>query len=115
MHKDFIPTEVAAGRVEVIEPKIPEKKEFVPELAQFSFEVSDFYGSGSMDKLMTNLSRLRKELLQEFAETRLSVEIPDSVSNKRILNQIKTLVMTAHGMAEQSEKQEEDKEDDTDQ
>jgi hypothetical protein len=96
MHKDFIPTEVAAGRVEVIEPGPPKKDEIVPELMQFSMEVSDFYGIGDADKLQTALSKLRKELLQEFASTRLSVDLPGSIPNDRMIKQISDLVQRAH-------------------
>lgn len=96
MHRDFVPTEVAAGRIEVVEPGPPKKQEIVPELMQFSMEVSDFYGVGDVDKLATALSKLRKELLQEFASTRLSVDLPNSIPNDRMIRQIMDLVKRAH-------------------
>lgn len=96
MHKDFIPTEVAARRVEVIEPGPAKPNEIVPELAEFSMEVSDYYGTGSVDRMTTQLSKLRKELLQEFASTRLSVDLPTTMSNKSMIKQIEDLVQRAH-------------------
>lgn len=110
MHKDFIPTEVAAGRIEVIEPGPPKRQEVVPELTRFSMEISDFYGTGSIDKLRTELSRLRKELLQEFADTRFSVDIPDSVANNKILDQIIDLTKRAHQKYGSEQDSEEDEE-----
>jgi hypothetical protein len=110
MHKDFIKTEVQAGRVEVIEPGKPEIKDnTVPELMMFSMEVKDYYGLGTSERLAAQLARLRKELLQEFAATRLSIKIPESVPNDKMLKQITSLVQTAHqqyGEPEQSEQSE---------
>jgi hypothetical protein len=107
MHKDFIPTEVAARRVEVVEPG-PPRSEPVPELIQFSIEIEDYYGTGSIDKLATELSRMRKELLQEFASTRLSVELPETMSNESMIKQIKNLVARAHAKYDQPEQESND-------
>jgi hypothetical protein len=96
MHKDFIPTEVAARRVEVIEPGPQRPQEVVPELVDFSMEIQDFYGTGSIEKLTSELSKLRKQLLQEFASTRLSVDIPGEIPNEDIKRQIIDLVKRAH-------------------
>jgi len=97
MHKDFIPTEVAARRVEVIEPGEARPEEIVPELAGFTMDVADYFGTGSVEKLMAELSRLRKELLQEFVLTRFSIEIPSNIPNEDIRQQIKRLCERATG------------------
>jgi hypothetical protein len=110
MHRDFIPTEVGAGRVEVIEPGTPQPEE-VPELVQFTMEISDFYGTGSLEKLRTELTKCRKELLQEFASTRLQVDLPDTQPNNKMLKQIARLVQTAHQRHQQDNQKEQPEED----
>jgi hypothetical protein len=95
MHKDFIPTEVAARRFEVIEPGPAKTKEVVPELAGFTMDVKDCFGTGSIDDLVKELSRLRQDLLQEFAETRFSILIPDTVPLQDAIDQITNLTKRA--------------------
>jgi hypothetical protein len=109
MHKDFIPTEVAAGRVEVIEPGKPRKDEIVPELEEFSFDPEDYFGTGSEDALKQRLTRKRKDLIQEFASTRLNVDIPESVANSKMIKQIGILAKAAHAQAKQENEDSDDK------
>ena len=97
MHKDFIPTEVKARRVEVIEPGEANPAEIVPELEGFTMDVSDYFGTGSVNALEKELSKLRKDLLREFVLTRFSIEIPTNIPNKDIVNQIKNLCERAKG------------------
>jgi hypothetical protein len=97
MHKDFIPTEVAARRIEVIEPGEAKPHEVVPELSGFTMDVADYFGTGSIDALTKQLSRLRKDLLQEFVLTRFSIEIPSNIPNPDIIRQIKNLCERATG------------------
>lgn len=97
MHKDFIPTEVKARRVEVIEPGNARPNEIIPELSGFTMDVADYFGKGNIDRLMNELARLRKDLLQEFVLSRFSIEIPSNIANHDILKQIRNLCERATG------------------
>jgi len=92
MHEDFIKTEVGAGRVELIAQNKKEKIKDSTELETFTFDIGNYYGAGDLDKLMKKLGVLRKSLLTEFADTRLKIELPDSMSAKDMRAEISDTV-----------------------
>ena len=93
IHEDFIKAEVAAGRYKVIqEPiKVINPNDII-ELNVFTFELDQYYGAGSLDKLMKQIAPLRKELIEEFASSRLQITLQPSMTKRQMLRHISTVI-----------------------
>lgn len=110
MHEDFIPTELAAGRIEIIEKPVTHIKDPIKDAntqyvnikeAQeqnsqnseldsiFDFELDNYFGVGSVEKFRNKLTQLpRKELIEKFAQSRLQIELPQSMTKAEMIAEL---------------------------
>jgi hypothetical protein len=99
IHRDFIKDEVAAGRYVVIED---DKKKTLPKehKSQFGTEIGNYFGAGSLDKLMQEISKLDITGISEFSKEKFSITLPPSMSKKEMLSEIEALTMGLHDQSE---------------
>lgn len=99
IHKDFIKDEVAAGRYVVIEDD--EKKTLAKEhKSQFGTELGNYFGAGSLDKLIQEISKLDITGISEFSKENFSITLPPSMSKEEMLSEIKALTMGLHDQSQ---------------
>lgn len=101
MDNDFVPHEVKAGHVRemtspppgVVEKFVPEQKEVHVQISKepFTMDFEDYYGSGSLDKLISKLERVTVPEIKSFAKKRFDVTFPINAKKVDILDEIRTL------------------------
>ena len=94
IHKDFIENEVKAGRIIVLEENIKEKQTAAQsdELSGFTMDIGTYFGAGDLEKLHKKVTILRKEAMQGFANSRLNLELPDTLSRNKMVMEIMNTV-----------------------
>ena len=110
MHQDFIETEVAAGRVALIEDyedPIPVEdtqpdevnRENIDPMNAFGMNIDDYFGTKNFAVFMGQIKKLEKRDLKTFAHTRLRVTFPARHTNDQMIDHIKEMVQLAHKKA----------------
>jgi len=110
MHQDFIETEVAAGRVALIEDyedPVPVEdtqpdevnRENIDPMNAFGMNIDDYFGTKNFAVFMGQIKKLEKRDLKTFAHTRLRVTFPARHTNDQMIDHIKEMVQLAHKKA----------------
>jgi hypothetical protein len=119
MHKDFIPDEIAAGRIvrvkargeeaeverqaEVDEQKKAPKMQAGADPNEvdedgFSMDAETVFGTGSLDLLRVRLEKLKpKAKICEFVSKRYNIKLSDRLSKEQLVDEALTIVSTALG------------------
>jgi len=90
IHQDFHETDCAAGRYLVLEEKKASAKS--KELSDFTNDIGTYYGAGDLEKFREKITKLRKEGLMGFAESRLSTELPLAMERDAMIVEIINMV-----------------------
>jgi len=110
MHQDFIESEVAAGRVALIEDfedPVPIEdakpddvdREKIDAMNAFGMNIDDYFGTKNFTVFMGQIKKLEKKDLVTFAHTRLRVTFPARHTNDQMIDHIKEMVQLAHKKA----------------
>lgn len=93
----FVETEVAAGRYRVIDDAhaMAPRKDVLAGV-NLGFEVTNYFGTNDINKLTENIRNLTSEQIKLFAETRLELNFPDSMSHKKMVDQIMQITKKAN-------------------
>ena len=107
MHEDFIESEIAAGRIALIEdfedpvpntldePDEVDRKEIDP-MNAFGMNIDDYFGTKNFSVLMGQIKKLEKKDLKIFAHTRLRVTFPANHTKTKMIDHIEEMVQLAH-------------------
>jgi hypothetical protein len=90
----FIKAEEKLGRFKVLENE-PAKVHPIPRkdlLTDFGFEIKDFFGINDINKLYKRIKKFDKNQAILFAETRLNLNFPDSMSHSKLINEISNAI-----------------------
>ena len=109
MHKDFVEAELKAGRIALVDTErsqpsyLSEHPEnnltpSFPKLAGFTWDIGNYFGAGDLKKLIRKVEILNKNEMIEFARIKLSIELPPTMTNKDIVEEIKNTVEQKHGV-----------------
>ena len=103
IHVDFHEVEVKSGRYVVLEnqseselkhkPKIEiEHKSYDHLLTGFTMDIQTYYGCENIDYLKKRLGYLNKDIIQNFAKSRLNITLPDSMRKDEMIAEIINIV-----------------------
>jgi hypothetical protein len=94
IHKDFVENEVKSGRLILLKDNIKEKPVATQsdELSGFTMDIGTYFGAGDLEKLHKKVTILRKEAMQGFANSRLNLELPDTLSRNKMVVEIMSVV-----------------------
>jgi hypothetical protein len=82
------------GRFKIIEDE-PIKVSPIPRkdlLTDFGFEIKDLFGTNDINKLYKKIKKFDKNQMILFAETRLNLNLPDDMSNSKMVNEISNAI-----------------------
>lgn len=106
IHQDFVKTELKSGRFTLVEDEDITEPSYLkgneqdivtfPKLAIFTFDIGTYYGVGDLEKLIKKIETLNKKEKLEFTRTRLSIELPETMPNKEIVEEIKKITIQRH-------------------
>jgi hypothetical protein len=107
MHEDFVEAELQAGRIAKVDGSQPtylsNKPEenmvpTFPKLAGFTWDIGNYFGAGDLKKLIRKVEILNKSEMIEFARIKLSIELPQTMTNKDIVEEIKNTIKQRHNV-----------------
>lgn len=90
----FIKAETALGRYKVIEDE-PDQQKPIPRkdlLKDFGFEIKNFFGIDNPNKLYKMIKKLDKDQMILFAETRLKLNLPEHMSQTKMIDEISKII-----------------------
>jgi hypothetical protein len=93
IHEDFVPGEVGAGRFRIVgdeNKSIPAPRKDM--LSGFGTEIKDYFGSNTLKDLYEKIKALKEEEVILFAETRLNLGLPASMSKDRMVKEISKII-----------------------
>lgn len=92
IHVDFHKVETASGRYVVLDEEKIKITATSDLQSEFTMDIGTYYGAGDLDKLRRKIGIQRKELIQSFADTRLNVSLPPTMSKSEMITEIMTMV-----------------------
>jgi hypothetical protein len=100
----FVKAEVAAGRYRVIDGDhvMAPRKDLLAGV-NLGFEITNLFGTNDINKLNEQIRNLTDEQIRLFASTRLELNFPDSMSHKKMVNQIMKITRKANPQVEVTE------------
>ena len=110
MHQDFIETEVAAGRVALIEDyedPVPVEdtqpdevnRESIDPMNAFGMNIDDYFGTKNFAVYMGQIKKHEKTDQKTYPHTRQRVTFPARHTNDQMIDHIKEMVQLAHKKA----------------
>ena len=118
MHMDYVPQEVAAGRVFIVNQDSEKKHQITKEKATpsieepkmtigadpsevdddgFSMDMETYFGTGSIDMLKRRLEKLVKEKVIEFIATRFNIKLSQGMKKEKMVEEAIMIVKAAKG------------------
>lgn len=104
MHNDFVSGEVKAGRVKIMESPPPGIVEIKPEKTehkkisidisdqQFTYDITNYFGSGNMNRLIEDLRELTNPKIRTFAKKRFeNISFASNATKDDMLDKIRSL------------------------
>ena len=102
LEEEFIKSELKAGRYILAQGKHATNKEASNKpiathlMDQFTYEIGNYYGAGSLKKLQEKIGVMRKAEINLFAETRLGHEFPGRMGKDKMVHELMTMIDTKY-------------------
>ena len=93
----FVKAEVAAGRYRVFEEghHMAPRKDLLANV-NLGFEITNFFGTNDVNKLAEAIKNFTDEQVRLFAQTRLEISFPDSMSHRKMVREIMRITNKAN-------------------